>query len=254
MDEEDSAWLASLDRLRSERTYAALATTLSGPHLGRQWLFPAPEKQSKAEPEEEAIRSALERVAARATSEYVCMDGVEFLLEALPARQKLIIFGAGDDARPLVKFARLLGWDVTVADGRTHLATAVRFPDATNVIAAPATELLSKCAIREDDAVVVMTHSFEQDEILLGALLAQPLRYLGQLGPRHRTRQLLAAIAGDCGPPPTDTLHSPIGLDIGAHTPETIALAIIAEVQSVVSKLEMAAAAKIKHSTMGVPA
>ena len=255
VSEEDSDWLESLGRLRTDRTYAALATALTGPAIGTQWLFPAEENNQRAMQAGATVQNALRRVAAQATSEYLQLDGVEFFLEALPPRQRLIVFGAGDDAKPLVKFARLLGWDVTIADGRTHLATEARFPEATSVVAAPPAELAQRCAIRGDDAVVVMTHSFEQDQELLGAMLAKPLRYLGQLGPRQRTKELLVAIVGESGSPlALDRLHSPIGLDIGAHTPETIALAIIAEVQSVLSKLDLAGVAKTKASATGVPA
>jgi len=252
VDDEDAAWLEGLDRLRSEREYAALATVLSGPQLGEQWLFPSQDERVRRGGE--AVEQGLRRVAAQASSEYLQADGVEVLLEALPPRQRLIIFGAGDDAKPLVKFARVLGWDVTVADGRGHLATSARFPDATSVVSAPAAELPQRCGVDEDDAVVVMTHSFEQDEALLRALQAQPLRYVGQLGPRQRTSQLLTNIAGETASPLAGRLHSPIGLDIGAHTPETIALAIIAQVQSVLSKLALSSAAKPKESAMGISA
>lgn len=255
VNEQDAAWLENLERLRNKRVHAALATTLSGPQLGMQWLFSAQNpQQPQVSMADEAVCNSLARVAAPGPSEYLRTNDAEFFVEALPPRQKLIIFGAGDDAKPLVRFARLLGWEITVADGRTDLATEARFPDATSVVAAPATELPSKCAVRADDAVVVMTHSFEQDQALLSALLPQPLRYLGQLGPRRRTKELLASIVGDLKHPWVERLHSPIGLDIAAHTPETIALAIIAEVQSVVSLLQRKALAKTKESEMGVPA
>lgn len=250
--EEDAAWLDRLEKLHAVRENVALATALSGPCLGKQWLFPVQETNPHAGLLPEAAWNSMQRVAAESTMEYLRLEGEEFLVEALPPRQKLVIFGAGDDSKPLVRFARLLGWDITVADGRSHLATVARFPEAAHVVSAPATELPLRCAVRADDAVVIMTHSFEQDRELLGALQAQPLRYLGQLGPRRRTKELLASISSEFRPSLTERLHAPIGLDIGAHTPETIALAIIAEVQFVLSKLHRAAMAKTQKSELDV--
>ncbi len=152
----------------------------------------------------------------------------------------LWIFGAGDDAQPLVKFAYSLGWDITVADGRTHLARTERFPYAHRVLPlAPAGSVNLAEEIGPDDAVVVMTHSYEQDHALLGQLLPQPLAYLGVLGPRQRTLHILEQLTR----PQTGSLrmtldeaaarlHSPVGLNISAHNPSAIALSIAAEVQA----------------------
>jgi xanthine/CO dehydrogenase XdhC/CoxF family maturation factor len=251
VDESDAAWLHSLDDLRQQRAYAALATALAGAELGSQWLFPASPQAGVINAQ---LQGALEIASTNRTHTYSRTGDTELLLEPLPPRQRLIIFGAGDDAKPLVKFARLLGWDVTVADGRSHLTTTMRFPDATSLANAPARDLPAKCGIREDDAVVVMTHSFAQDEALLAVLLQQPLRYLGQLGPRERTKQLLAAVGAEPDDAPARKLHSPIGLDIGAHTAETIALAIVAEIQATLSKLDAEAATKQRPSALGVSA
>jgi xanthine dehydrogenase accessory factor len=247
VEEEDAARMDRLGELRTSRTYAAMATVLSGAGLGMQRLFPGDCGAGILAGDE--IEGALKRVAGQEASEYLRLGETEVFVEALPPRPRIVIFGAGDDARPLVQFARLLGWDVTVADARSHLATPARFPLATGVVAAPLEELLLQCGLRDDDVVVVMTHSFEQDHALLGALLARPLRYLGQLGPRQRTQQLLAAILTEpARVHGAAQLHSPIGLDLGGHTPETIALAIIAEIQAVLSKRDAETVAKRKES------
>ncbi|MGB9145685.1 MAG: XdhC family protein, partial [Acidobacteriaceae bacterium] len=88
------------------------------------------------------------------------------------------------------------------------------------------------------DAAVVMTHSYEQDREILRALLPRPLRYLGILGPRRRTQHLVDALAPELDLSPEsclERLHTPVGLDIGAHSPATIALSIAAELQAVFS-------------------
>ncbi len=255
-DDEDAIRVDLLERLRNERANVALATILNTASVGKQRLYPGEDEGNDPLLREAAVQTALERVAASEVSEYLQLGETEIFIEALRPRPRLVLFGAGDDARPVVRFARILGWDVVVADGRAHLAARSRFPEATDVMCAPAAELPFICKVRSDDAVVIMSHSFEQDRVLLGALLQIQLRYLGQLGPRHRTAQLIEGIRMET-PHLTgmERLHSPIGLDIGAHTSETIALAIIAEIQSVLSKLHATADKRFKHTNAsGVPA
>lgn len=144
----------------------------------------------------------------------------------------LTIFGAGDDARPLVEFADTIGWHVTVADGRANLARAERFPRAACVSGLEA----ALAAITPDDAAVVMTHSYEQDGQILRGLLTQELKYVGVLGPRARTERLVSEVAHEMGLEPEvcmGRLHSPVGLDLGGHAPAAIALSIAAELQAV---------------------
>lgn len=160
--------------------------------------------------------------------------GVAFR-DTVAAPPSLVVFGAGDDARPLVRMAKALGWHVTVADARPGYANANRFPEADSIVAAPAAQLAGR--VRFDDATfpVVMTHRFADDGEILRALLPLPLRYLGALGPRARTERLLSRIGGEgapIDPALLDKLHGPVGLDLGGATPETVALSILAEIQS----------------------
>lgn len=157
-------------------------------------------------------------------------------VERLSAPQRLVIFGAGDDARPLVKMATLQGWSVIVADGRTQLARPERFPEAEQVIALEHETFLD---IRPTDAVVLMTHSYDQDRDLLVRILPLAPRYLGLLGSRHRSSLLVseaATITGRSVDSCCDRLFAPIGMDLGGDGPESIALSIVAEVQSVCEK------------------
>lgn len=229
--------LTHLRKLRNDRIPAALATVISGSSRGVQRIYPDADPAADHHDllTREIVDEALRRVATRARSEYLLIEDTEIFVEALAPSQRLIVFGAGDDARPLVQLARVLGWHVVVADGRSHLANRTRFPEANAVFTAPAPELPSLCAVQHDDAVVLMTHSYPQDLALLDQLLDRPVRYLGLLGPRQRTERLLEAI-GRLNAPEIKQLHAPIGLKIGAHTPETIALAIIAEIQAVNSE------------------
>src|SRR6185437_4169369 len=151
--------------------------------------------------------------------------------EWLEPPQRLLLFGAGDDAQPMTQFAALLGWRSIVLDGRAQLARPGRFPSAEAVIAS--TDLGSVLPRRED-AVVIMGHSYEQDRSWLTALLPHQPRYLGLLGSRHRSALLVSEAAAALGwtlDQACQNLFAPIGLDLGGDGAEAIALATIAEIQ-----------------------
>jgi xanthine/CO dehydrogenase XdhC/CoxF family maturation factor len=155
--------------------------------------------------------------------------------ERIEAPQRLVVFGAGDDARPMVQMAALLGWNVVVVDGRPQWARAERFPEACRVVVAEGFEELDGLEIGARDAVVVMTHSYEQDRVwLAGALRCGP-RYLGLLGARHRSALLVSEAAAKLGwsvERVCEGLFAPVGLDLGGEGAEAIALAVIAEIQA----------------------
>jgi xanthine dehydrogenase accessory factor len=156
----------------------------------------------------------------------------EIFVERMVAPQRLFVLGAGDDAKPLVSMAALLGWSVVVADGRSQLARAERFPEAERVIVLDASEGLE---VRHEDAVVLMTHSYEQDRDLLAAVLPVAPRYFGLLGARHRSSLLVSEVAvllGKSVAECCERLYAPVGLDLGGDGPEAIALAVIAEAQA----------------------
>jgi xanthine/CO dehydrogenase XdhC/CoxF family maturation factor len=152
--------------------------------------------------------------------------------EALLPPQRLVVLGAGDDAQPVVQMAGLLGWRVTVVDGRAQMARRERFPEAEQVSVKSSMDGVD---VGADDAVVVMTHSYEQDREWLRAVLPQGPRYLGLLGARHRSALLVSeaaallgwSVARVCG-----RLAAPVGLDLGGDGAEAIALAIIAEIHA----------------------
>lgn len=158
----------------------------------------------------------------------------EIFVERIAAPQRLFVLGAGDDAKPMVSIAALLGWNVTVMDGRAHLARSERFPEAERVLAVSSASAEVQ-GIRPEDAVVLMTHSYEQDRELLAALLPLRPRYLGLLGARHRSSLLLSEVAATLGRTVAsccEQIYAPVGLDLGGDGPEAIALAVIAEVQA----------------------
>jgi xanthine/CO dehydrogenase XdhC/CoxF family maturation factor len=159
--------------------------------------------------------------------------GIFFDTVASPT--SLAIFGAGDDAAPLMRLAHELGWRVTVADPRPSFATAARFPGAAALVVAPAAQLVSRVDPPAGSLAVVMTHHYVHDVPLLRDLLPRPLAYLGLLGPKKRAERIIADLAGDgliLSPAQHARLHAPVGLDLGAENPEEVALSMIAEMRA----------------------
>lgn len=161
-------------------------------------------------------------------------DAADFR-NVIPPPQRLIVFGAGDDAQPLVAMAAILGWQATVVDSRGTHATAERFPQARQVVSGPLLEAWSELADEPETPLVLMTHRYRDDRILLPLLLSRARRYVGVLGPRKRTERLLAELAAE-GFTVTEAmrniLHAPVGLHLGGSGPSDVALAILAEIQS----------------------
>lgn len=187
-----------------------------------------------------AILEDARRVLAAGTS-LVKMYGMatcraEVFIEVVHPPVPLVIFGAGHDAVPLVRFAKELGWHVTLVDPRPGYATPTRFPLADTLIVCRPEEVGTRVTLNERTVAVVMTHNFPHDAQLMRTLLPSPLRYLGLLGPKRRTQRLLCE-AQEKGVSPSDRhlsrVYGPIGLDLGAENPEEIALAVVAEIKAV---------------------
>jgi xanthine/CO dehydrogenase XdhC/CoxF family maturation factor len=162
----------------------------------------------------------------------------EVFIEVIQPPVPLMIFGAGHDAVPLVRLAQELGWYVTVVDSRQADATRERFPSADEVILSRPESIGDRIGLDNRTVAVVMTHNYLHDLEILKTLLLSPVRYLGILGPKSRTGKLLQDLQ-EQGITPTENqlqhLYSPVGLDIGADTPEEIALSIVAEIQGVLA-------------------
>lgn len=156
-------------------------------------------------------------------------------VERLEPPQPLLLFGAGADVAPLAAIARTLGWNVQAFDLRAPNPQRPVFVESSHV----SPEQLRGLVVPEGAACVVMTHNFLHDLELLKHLLPSPATYLGVLGPRRRTDELLEKLGEDTllpGVVPTpgqlERLFAPVGLDLGAETPEEIALSIVAEIQA----------------------
>jgi xanthine/CO dehydrogenase XdhC/CoxF family maturation factor len=161
---------------------------------------------------------------------------VELLEEIVAPPVPLLVFGAGPDVAPVVRLGAALGFAVRVYDPSAGRPRGDRFPEALEVVACPPERAGELCVVTPQSAVLVMTHHYLHDKALLGWLLGTPARYLGVLGPRRRTEDLLADLRAEGVAVTEEALervHGPAGLDLGADGPAEIALALLAEIQAV---------------------
>ncbi|RBL88821.1 XdhC family protein [Chitinophaga flava] len=165
-------------------------------------------------------------------------EQISALIAWHPPALQLLIAGAGNDVMPVVKIASTLGWQTIVVDGRPAYAQPQRFPEANQVIVAKPANVLDHIQPDEHTAVVLMTHNYNYDIALLTALLPHCLPYTGILGPARKLQRMLDEIK-DTGAHITqeqlERIYGPTGLDIGADTPEEIALSIISEIKTVMT-------------------
>jgi xanthine dehydrogenase accessory factor len=186
----------------------------------------------------EALQGLVATLPAPHTTQYLAgaAPNMDLLVLHQPAPVRILILGAGDDAQPVAQFAHALGWRVTVVDHRSHYATPTRFPGAPRVLDGGPASLgkalaHARTAGSPYAAAVVMSHHLEHDRVYLQLLADDDIPYVGLLGPGSRRERLLADM-GDCAARLKGRLRAPVGLDLGAGTPEAIALAIIAEIQA----------------------
>jgi len=163
-------------------------------------------------------------------------DGpLDLLVESIRPFPELWILGAGPDAQPVARLAVELGFDVSVADHREAFARREYFPGASRVVVCRPDRFSETFEPDDASIVLVMSHSYAHDRAYLRTLLIRPLVYLGLLGPRQRSERILAELAKEGIEPSRELrarLHAPAGLDIGAETPEEIALSILSEIRA----------------------
>ncbi len=219
--------------VRAHRRCAAIARVIEPRGAANQSLtidLNGSASHNVADPElANALEDQARAAIADSQSRHVFLKSVEAFIETLIPAARLVICGAGDDAVPLSEIAKFLGWQVWILDGRAHYAVAGKFPSADKVIVRMPGD--AAAAVDRWSVAVIMNHSYSQDMEVLRELSSVRVPYLGVLGPRKRTLQLLAD-AGLDQDKLLPHLHSPMGLDIGAEGPEQVALAVIAEIQA----------------------
>jgi xanthine dehydrogenase accessory factor len=190
----------------------------------------------------EAINEALEKdaldILAKKKSEsksyYVEGTEIKVFIELIQPCISLILFGGGFDARPVSQLAKSLGWNVLVTDECVAHIAPVFFPSADKLSLCNRSFIDRDFNITEFTACVLMSHNYEYDRDVLKKLITTPSPYIGILGPRKRFDKMLEEFRKmeiKLTSKDIERIHSPIGLDIGAETPDEIAVAIVGEIQ-----------------------
>lgn len=157
-----------------------------------------------------------------------CGGRMEVFVERVEGRPRLVVFGAGHVGEAVAGLAVRIGFRVLVVDDREELNTEAKFPGCDRLLAEPA-EAVDGVSPTDRDWLLVVTHDHRLDEEALDTYARQPHAYLGVIGSRRKIARILQRIAARRGLPPLDRVYAPVGLDIGAVTPEEIAVSIAAE-------------------------
>jgi xanthine dehydrogenase accessory factor len=174
--------------------------------------------------------AALRRGAPRRASYPTDGEASDVFIDVYPTPPTLLTFGGVHIGIPLARFAKQLGFRVRVIDARGRFANEERFPDADEIVTEYADEYLAKARVDSSTYVVVLSHDPKLDDPALLHVVRTPARYIGAIGSRTTNEKRRARLKAEgLSDELLDRIHAPIGLKIGAETPEEIALAIMAE-------------------------
>ncbi len=237
----------------AERQHAVLVTLFSlqdrrGPQPGTCLLLKGEEfisnctldNELKEVLGEDAQKVLKERTSAFKNYVSATQDLTAFIEFVKPAIS-VVIVGAGNDVVPLVKMADVLGWQTTVVDGRPGLARPERFVPSCQVLVSKPDSVLEKITMDEETVFLLMTHNYNFDLAMLKALINKDVAYIGTLGPRQKLDRMLDEMRGEgitLTQEQLEHIYGPSGLEIGAETPEEIALSILAEIMAVLANKE----------------
>ncbi len=160
----------------------------------------------------------------------VCGGTLEIFVEPVLPPAELYIFGAGHVAAALYRVARIAGFEVSVIDDREAYANRERFPEANQIIAEDFEKAMTQLKPSESSYIVVVTRGHRDDMRVLRWAVQTPARYVGMIGSKRKTITIFKELQQEGIPAPLfERVHAPVGLDIGAITPEEIAVSITAE-------------------------
>jgi xanthine dehydrogenase accessory factor len=230
------------ERLKQEKG-VALATVVRGEeHVGAKLLV-LPDKSTRGtlgnaaldalvvEDAERAIWSADAGTRTYAVEGPEGAEAFDVFIEGFPPPPTLVIVGAGHIAIPLTTFAKTLNYRVVVIDARSAFATRERFPHADELIVAWPDEVLERMELYPSTSVAVLTHDPKFDEPTLKVVLSHQVGYVGAVGSRKTKEERDERLRKQgLAEEQIKRIHGPIGLNIGATSPEEMALAIMAEI------------------------
>lgn len=229
-------WLEQISQNITAEKRFAVATLLDSAQIGEKLIiYPdgATEGNLDLPFKSQVVADALEFLE-REHSETRTYDHVRVFIETYAPPPRLIIVGGVHTAIPLTHFAKLLGFRVTLVDGRGRFATRERFPHVDELIVEWPDDVIPRLPIDASTYVVILTHDPKFDLPALRALSATKPRYVGAMGSRETRRQHMQELrAQGVSDEFLKTVYGPVGLDLGGRSPEEMALAIIAQIVAV---------------------
>ncbi|WP_373482387.1 XdhC family protein [Acetobacterium sp.] len=183
---------------------------------------------------DKGLRETIENLLIKGLPELITTeDNQTILLEPFYAVGRLIILGGGHIAKPLAKYGADIGFKVTVVDDRPSFANEGRFPEASQVLCESFETCFDRLEVNPSDYVVIVTRGHRHDAVCLRQVLESDPEYLGMIGSKRRVKNLMELLVGEgLDEEKLNLVYSPIGLKIGAVTPEEIAISIMAEIIS----------------------
>jgi len=231
----DADVLAPLQAALAADRPVALLSTVRGDEPGRMRLVFGDEA-------DESVADAL----ARGTSQLVEVGGELVFVSSFAPRPRMYVFGAVDHAAAVSTVGSFLGYRVTVCDARARFATRERFPDVDELVVEWPDEFLRRAPVDARTAIVLLTHDSKFDVPLLVGALQTDAAYVGAMGSRTTTEERAERLRGaGVTEEQLARLHAPIGLSIGARSPEEVAVAIAAELIEVTRRRVAAGSAPV---------
>ncbi|HDP36433.1 MAG TPA: xanthine dehydrogenase [Candidatus Atribacteria bacterium] len=161
----------------------------------------------------------------------ICGGEMKVFIDVLQPKEEVLIFGAGHIAVYVSKLMKMIGFKVTVIDDREEFANKERFPEADEIIAEDIKKALSHLKITHSTYIIVVTRGHLRDEEALGSVIRSNAAYIGMIGSRKKNATVFQHLEEqEVSAQELKKVHAPIGIDIGAQTPEEIAVSIMAEV------------------------
>jgi len=182
----------------------------------------------------------------------VCGGRMQVFIEPIEGTPVLCLFGAGHVAQPLARIARACGFRVEVADDRIKFANEKRFPEADRIVVDTFDKAAGQMTLGRSSYCIVVTRGHKGDEVALASVLGHDVRFVGLLGSRPKAVHILSALAAKgVAPERLASVHTPLGIEIGAQTPDEIAVSILAEMIAVRRGVDPAHARSMKMELPG---
>lgn len=231
-------WLTTIERNLAAEKLFAVATRLPGSEGAGEKIIVYPDGATDGQFSLPGLEAQIVADARRLMREEIsttCTYGdVQVFIEVYAPPPTLVIVGGVHTAIPLSQYAKILGFRVTIVDGRGRFATRERFPNADDIVVEWPDEALPKLKIDDSTYVVILTHDPKFDLPTLKALSTMRPRYIGAMGSRETRRQHMDQLRAEGVPDEfLRTVYGPVGLDLGARSPEEVALSIMAEIIAV---------------------